>query len=871
MNIVKPQSLGIMFRTMEYRKRFGLCVSGYLHVPFVQGDRPQVWGEQSMWDFVLNDMQPALIDEGISKLTSEFLVNGYAYSTAQRRNAVAVRARLGATEKTVLVFGDRYWDGNAPSEPAPFERMPLTWSNSYGGPDFPANVAGKGRQAQDGVRWLPNLELPGARIRSPDQAVVPAGFGAIDVMHPQRAALRGTHDQAWLEEHSMGFAPDLNWKFFNMAMADQWIESPLRGDETFSLENLHPTQPLIEGRLPGLKVRTFARYAFGEGENRRTKMREISMRLSTVWFFPHAERMVLVFHGLAESTQDDASDIDALVGAIETLSEESRRSDAHYLSVLEKRAAPGPAAALQALNDSDLVSPQIDFDDPDTAARQAALKPEGLATDALHARAVADVAIARAEARARGKDPDELGLIPPKLEPAPTPREMPAYIEKLAKQIEDERWAMLDEGLKPLETVLDLIQQKRIDPKQLVRRGPPPLQTPLQLEQLDREMNRVGKKYDRNAMAARLVQADLMAQRNYRESAHMQAPALALQGDAAAAARAEVEWLLGRGIRTLVGIDLTGADLSDMDLRRVDFSGAYLESANLSGSNLSYSKFHDSVLAHARLHRTVAIRSDFLGANLGGADFHQSVFDQSNLTKATLMRARFRNADFRGASLLHANLLETQWDGVDLTDAQLPELVFLNLLLKNVAFTGANLQSTQFIECELDRPDFTSAQLHSTGFVDSRAEGARFASARMEGTVFAGKSVFMRSDFTDAMMKGANLGSGRFDGSRFVRAVLDNANLLKAALPAADLRLASAKNAMFRKADLAGARLERSNLKDALLYGADLRGADLRQAQLFGTDLTRVHLDGTSRIDGAVLERARVYPRHRPVADGGEN
>lgn len=869
MNIAKPQSLGIMFRTMEHRKRFGLCVSGYLHVPFAQSERAQLWSEQSMWDFLSKDMDPALIDEGISKLTSEFLVHGHAYPSGQRRNAVAVRARLGSTEKTVLAFGDRYWDGNAPSEPAPFERMPLTWANSYGGPDFPANVVGKGRETQEGLRWLPNLELPGARIRSPGQAVIPAGFGAIDVMHPQRAALRGTHDQAWLEEHSMGFAPDLSWKFFNLAMADQWIESPLRGDESFALENLHPTRPLIEGRLPGLKVRVFARYALGEGDQRRTKMRELAMRLSTVWFFPHAERMVLIFHGLAESTRDDASDIDALIGAVETLSEDSRRSDAHYLSVLDKRTAPGPAAALQMLNDSDLVADQIDIDDPDTAARQAVLKPEGFATDALHARAVADVAIARADAKARGLDPDKLGIVPPKLESAPTPREMPAYIEKLAKQIEDERWAMLDQGLKPLETVIELLQQKKIDPKDLVKRGPPPLQTPLQLAQVEREMKRVGKPFDRDALAAKLVQADLITQRNYRESAHMQPPAKPLTGDAAAAARAEVEWLLARGNRTLVGIDLTGADLSDMDLRRVDFTGAYLESANLSGSNLSHSKFQDCVLAHARLHRTVAIRTDFVGANLGGAEFDRAVFDQSDLTKVTLMRARLRSSDFRGAILSHANLLETQWDDVDLADARLQDLIFMKLQLKSCSFPGAQLQSAQFIDCELDGADFSMAQLQSTGFLDCRSEGARFGAANMAGTVFAGKSSFTRADFTDAVMKGANLNLCRFDGSRFVRAILDNANLFKARLQAADLRLASAKGAMFRKADLTGARMERSNLKDALLYGADLRGTDLRQANLFGADLTRVHLDGTSRIDGAILERARLYPRRRSEADAG--
>ena len=120
MHIIKPQSLGILFRPMEYRKRFGVCVSGYLYVPLEHKEQPSLWREQSMWKFLSAEMKVPLIDEGIAKLTSEFLVHGYAYPDGKGLNAVAARARLGATEKTLLAFGDRYWDGSSPTRPAPF-------------------------------------------------------------------------------------------------------------------------------------------------------------------------------------------------------------------------------------------------------------------------------------------------------------------------------------------------------------------------------------------------------------------------------------------------------------------------------------------------------------------------------------------------------------------------------------------------------------------------------------------------------------------------------------------------------------------------------------------------------------------------------
>jgi uncharacterized protein YjbI with pentapeptide repeats len=51
------------------------------------------------------------------------------------------------------------------------------------------------------------------------------------------------------------------------------------------------------------------------------------------------------------------------------------------------------------------------------------------------------------------------------------------------------------------------------------------------------------------------------------------------------------------------------------------------------------------------------------------------------------------------------------------------------------------------------------------------------------------------------------------------------------------------------------------DLRDAVLQHADLRGTDLRRANLFGADLARVRLDGSTRFDGALLTRARTWPR----------
>ncbi|WP_395353002.1 DUF2169 domain-containing protein [Variovorax sp. UC122_21] len=96
-------------------------------------------------------------------------------------------------------------------------------------------------------------------------------------------------DEAYLQNHAPGFPPDVDWRHFNMAPRDQWLAAPLRGDEPFALENLHPEKPLLQGQLPGLRLRVFADYrlpgtAAAGGE--AFKLKEVPMRLTTVWFFP---------------------------------------------------------------------------------------------------------------------------------------------------------------------------------------------------------------------------------------------------------------------------------------------------------------------------------------------------------------------------------------------------------------------------------------------------------------------------------------------------------------------------------------------------------------------------------------------------------
>lgn len=865
MHLIKPSVLALSSRPIEYRGRFGLCLSAALHVPMAQAPQGTLWGEQSMWNFLAEAMTIPLIDECVAKLVPEFLVHGRAFAPPDSPGRCAVRVGLGAVHKRLLVSGERAWTGAGQVSAAQAfpEGMPLDWTRAYGGADFPANPVGRGRLAQEpGAQVLPNIEYLDDPLLDPRRPVRPAGLGALDVLSLQRAQFRGTYDENYLKQHAPGYPPDLDWRHFNLAPQDQWLPQPLAGDEPFVLDHLHPTRPHLSGRLPGMRVRLFADYRVGPGDSLEAfKLKEVPTRLTTVWFFPNDERMVLIWHGLAEVSEHDGSDIARLMGAVERQGEP--REDAHYASVLARRLDP-VYGAVESLSDADLLPADVDTVDPAFEQSTEAFKMDGLQAEAQHRRAQIDVAMARERLAAEGKDPDAMGLRVPAREKPPSLAELPAYLKAKRQAMEHQQLLALDDMLQHLEKAMVFAKQHKIDLTQLAHRGPPTYRAREQLLALKDQFAQLGQPFDAAAFALKFVQREKAERFAYMQSAHMQPPAFAQPPAQAAQTRQELAWMLARGLKVLPEIDLTGADLSQLDLRGLDLSGAWLESANLSGSNLSGCNLSGAVLAHADLRGCMLVEAQLVGANLGRARLAGAVLDRADLTGAMLMHTAMAGCHVRHARLVGANLLHTTWGEVDATGADLSGVTFYQLDLRGLCLVEAQLGGAQFIECQAQGLDFSQAQLGGACFVTCELQGARFCGADAVGLVFAKQCELANTDFAQARLSQANFGETAATEARFVSARLDGAYFGMARLDRADFRLVSAKGALFRKARLVGARLAGGQLQDALFPYADLRGTDLRQANLFGADLTRVALDSRTQFDGALTERARTWPRLSP-------
>jgi hypothetical protein len=75
------------------------------------------------------------------------------------------------------------------------------------------------------------------------------------------------------------------------APQDQWwngrTEVPVGAEH--EIWNMHPDRAVQRGHLPDWRVRCFADRHGSAGE-----LREIAMRLTTAWFFPHHDRVLLI-------------------------------------------------------------------------------------------------------------------------------------------------------------------------------------------------------------------------------------------------------------------------------------------------------------------------------------------------------------------------------------------------------------------------------------------------------------------------------------------------------------------------------------------------------------------------------------------------
>ncbi len=840
MKIIKPLRLGIMHRPYynAHTPYLGISVLALADM----GKKPMLRPEPELWQLAQSELSccGGIIDLAYPKHFAEFLVAGHAYPhTCLSENVCRVSITLGEKQKSLIVSGDREWQGETPSLPRPFESIPIDWSRAYGGPQTPDNPLGIGAawaESKGHPQRLPNIESPTERLTSPTQQAAPAGFTAIDITRPARQAFIGSqYDEEWVKRGMLGFADDADPRLFNMAPRDQQWQalSDLPNALHYQIENMHPRHALLEGNLPSWKARCFAHHS----EKGEEIFSEIALRHTTVWFLPHLEKMILVYHGELPLEEDDARNILMLMPALEQ--ENQPRSLSHYRDVWLKRSDKEKGAAF-ALQDSDLLPEEAIGPWIDTELTPPEAGPLQQNLDARRQSLYQET-----EQRLQTVD----GKLPEGIKDAaeierPTLSQLPAFmaqLEERARQAKDD--------------AMRQVKQRMPDTQAYDARRPTGPESFYKMREAVREQQQ-GKLQP--GQEEGLYQL-------YRLGVQEQNAAPRLSGTRKTELR---KWVIAKLAqdRDFSGCDMTGADLSHLDFSGANLTRAMMESADLSHAVLDNATLVQTLLARTRMDHTSLRHSVLNEATLAQANCNDCDFTGATLNKLELEGAQFERCNFSQITLSNQIVDETSLADCNFSAASLENVIFNAITLENPRFSSAQLNKNSFIDCHLQQAIFEEAILQRCSLTHCQADDIDFTRARLENCAFAAETSLERACFTHARLTQCNLRQAPLNGADLSFALLEGCDLSEALLPLATLYRIQTGNSLFIRANLEGANLRQANLMGCLLQKSRLIGCDLTAANLFRADISQAEMDDTTLMQDAWVKQLKIYPLRKGVA-----
>lgn len=838
MKIVKPLRLGLLQRPYYERNEpyLGIAVLALVDM----GEKPLLRPEPELWQLAKSELScnGGIVDLGCPKYFAEFLATGHAYPhSTLSENVCRVTIRLGEKQKSLIVSGDREWQGDQASLPRPFQSIPVNWSRAYGGPQTADNPLGIGAERVEGngnAQPLPNIESPTERITFPTQQVAPAGFGAIDITWPARQALIGSrYDDEWVKRGMLGFADDADPRLYNMAPLDQqWSElATLPHAMHYQIENMHPHHALLEGNLPSWNARCFVHHT----EQGEEIFSEIALRPTTVWFLPHLEKMILVYHGSLPLEDDDAHNIHMLMPALEHASQP--RVLSHYRDVWIKRSDKEKGAAF-AFQESDLlpeeaIGPWIDTEisAPDAGPLQQNLEAR---KQSLYQETDQRLVAVNSTLPEAVKDVPDIEH--------PTLSQLPVFmaqLEERARKAKEDAMLQMDKRL-PDTHAYDA--QRPTGPEAYYK-----MREAVQQQQ--------GKL--RPGQEEQLYQL-------YRLGVSSQNAAPRLSGQRASALR---EWVISKLAqdRDFTGCDLTGANLSCLDLSDANFTRTMLESADLSHATLDNAILTQTLLARTHLHQASLRHAVLNEATLAQTNCSDCDFTGATLNALVTEGAQFERCNFSQVTLTNQVFDETSLTDCDFHAASLDNVIFNAAPLENVSFSSARLHKCGFIDCQLIQAVFAKAQFLRCSIAHCQADESDFSAANLEACAFTSSTSLEKADFSHARLTQCNLRQIALNRANLSFAQLESCDLSEAELQLANLYRIQASHSLFIRANLQGGDLRQANLMGCRLQKSQLIGSNFTAANLFRADISQAQTDNTTLMQDAWVKQLKVYPLHKGV------
>ena len=189
--------------------------------------------------------------------TDVLLIGSASAPNGKPVTRVQVGMSVGGRQKTILVTGDRVWQRGQPSNPQPFESMPLVWERAFGGVHRngdkvqaedrnPVGCGLAGGRAAEDMEGLPvpNLEDPAAPIEQMGQTPVPACFAPIAPSWLPRRAFAGTYDERWQRSRAPYLPDDFDPRFFQSASPEFAFDRYLQPGEPVQVVGVMADGPI---------------------------------------------------------------------------------------------------------------------------------------------------------------------------------------------------------------------------------------------------------------------------------------------------------------------------------------------------------------------------------------------------------------------------------------------------------------------------------------------------------------------------------------------------------------------------------------------------------------------------------------------------
>jgi uncharacterized protein YjbI with pentapeptide repeats len=124
------------------------------------------------------------------------------------------------------------------------------------------------------------------------------------------------------------------------------------------------------------------------------------------------------------------------------------------------------------------------------------------------------------------------------------------------------------------------------------------------------------------------------------------------------------KWLVGEagGQRAVLsGTDLIGMDLSGVDLSQSQMIGADMRYTNLTKAKLFGANMYGTNLSGAEMARADIRLANLSRASLIEVDMHKANLQNADMRRADMSRASLLSVDLSGANLAEANLIGAYW------------------------------------------------------------------------------------------------------------------------------------------------------------------------------------------------------------------